>query len=164
MICETRYDEIGFTRPGAWAEQLVVPAAQLHVLAGDADLRSAAALEPAACPADAATRASVRSGERVAVIGGGTIGRLAVQLVGPARQPRSSWSTRASHARATAPAPVEPPPLSTRRRSLPCPALSTSSSKRRAPTQPSRWPSVWSGAGPIVLAGIPDPEDGARRL
>jgi 2-desacetyl-2-hydroxyethyl bacteriochlorophyllide A dehydrogenase len=81
ILCENRYDEIGFTRPGAWASFLVIPAQQIHVLDGDADLRSAAALEPAACAADAVSRAAVRGGDRVAVVGGGTIGALAVQFL-----------------------------------------------------------------------------------
>ena len=81
VLCESGYDEIGFTRPGAWADQLVVGADQVHVLDDAADLRSAAGLEPAACAADAVERAALRGGERVAVVGGGTIGLLAVQLV-----------------------------------------------------------------------------------
>jgi 2-desacetyl-2-hydroxyethyl bacteriochlorophyllide A dehydrogenase len=84
-LCETAYDETGFTRPGAWAEQFVLPAEQLWVLDDRADLRSAACLEPAACSADAVMRAGVRPGERVAVVGGGTLGALAVQLLRAAR-------------------------------------------------------------------------------
>lgn len=81
VVCETRYDEIGFTRPGAWAQQLVIPVAQLHRLTPEADLRSAAALEPAACAADAVRRAAVTHRDRVAVVGGGTLGCLTVQLL-----------------------------------------------------------------------------------
>ena len=81
MLCEAGYDETGFTRQGAWAEHLALPAAHLHVLAHEADLRSGAGLEPAACAADAVARAAVRPGDRVVVIGGGTIGTLCVQLL-----------------------------------------------------------------------------------
>lgn len=81
VVCESRYDEIGFTRPGAWAQQLLIPVAQLHRLAASADLRSAAGLEPAACAADAVQRAGVAPGDRVAVIGGGTMGCLVIQLL-----------------------------------------------------------------------------------
>lgn len=81
VMCETRYDEIGFTRPGAWADELLIPVAQLHPLPTDADLRAAAALEPAACSVDAASRAASEEGERVAVVGGGTIGCLVVQML-----------------------------------------------------------------------------------
>lgn len=79
-LCEI-YDETGFTAPGAWAEQLAVPARLVHVLADDADLRGAAGLEPAACAADAVRRAGQLRGQRVAVIGGGSLGQLVVQLV-----------------------------------------------------------------------------------
>lgn len=80
-LCETAYDEIGFTRPGSWAEKLLIPAEQLHLLDDDTDLRLAACLEPAACAADAVQRAAVATGDRVAVIGAGTIGLLIVQLL-----------------------------------------------------------------------------------
>ena len=82
MLCEAGYDETGFTRPGAWAEHLALPAAHLHVL-GSMRLTCALQLEtqPAACAADAIARAAVRPGDRVVVIGGGTIGTLCVQLL-----------------------------------------------------------------------------------
>ena len=79
--CETRYDETGFTRDGAWADHLVVPAALVHTLPKDANMRSAAGIEPAACAAAAVERAEVAGGERVAVIGAGTIGLLTTQLL-----------------------------------------------------------------------------------
>lgn len=80
VLCETGYDEIGFTRPGAWAEQLLLPAGQLHLLDDAVDLRAAAVLEPAACSAAAVAAAAITPGERVAVVGAGAIGALAVQL------------------------------------------------------------------------------------
>lgn len=80
-VCEAAYDETGFTRDGAWADHLVIPARLLHLLPDGADLRSAAALEPAACVAEACLRAAAQPGERVAVIGGGTLGLLAIQLL-----------------------------------------------------------------------------------
>ena len=79
--CETRYDETGFTRDGAWADHVVVPARLVHLLPDGADLRSAAGIEPAACAAAAVERAAPAAGDRVAVVGGGTIGLLATQLV-----------------------------------------------------------------------------------
>lgn len=78
--CQTGYEETGFTLDGAWADHVVVPAALLHVLRDDADLRSAAGLEPAACAAAAVARAELQPGQRVAVVGGGTIGLLVTQL------------------------------------------------------------------------------------
>lgn len=80
-LCEAAYDETGFTQPGAWADELRVPARLLHELPADADLRAAALLEPAACMAAATLKANVVPGERVAVVGGGTLGMLAVQLL-----------------------------------------------------------------------------------
>jgi 2-desacetyl-2-hydroxyethyl bacteriochlorophyllide A dehydrogenase len=80
-LCEADYDETGFTRPGAWADYLTLPARLLHVLPEDADLRAAAALEPAACVAAACLKAAPVPGERVAVVGAGTVGLLATQLL-----------------------------------------------------------------------------------
>ncbi|HET6499414.1 MAG TPA: alcohol dehydrogenase catalytic domain-containing protein [Amycolatopsis sp.] len=86
-LCGAGYDETGYTRPGAWANELRLPARLLHELPEGADLRSAAALEPSACMAAACLKAQVVPGERVAVVGGGTLGMLATQLLaasGPA--------------------------------------------------------------------------------
>lgn len=80
-LCAGPYDETGFTRAGAFAETVTVPARLLHVLDDAADLRAAALLEPAAVAAAAVLRAGPRPGERVAVVGGGTLGLLAVQLL-----------------------------------------------------------------------------------
>ena len=80
-LCLSGYDETGFTRPGACADELRLPARLLHVLPDDADLRGAALIEPAACMAEAVLQAAPLPGERVAVVGGGTLGLLAVQLL-----------------------------------------------------------------------------------
>ncbi|MEU4153520.1 alcohol dehydrogenase catalytic domain-containing protein [Streptomyces sp. NPDC026659] len=80
-LCEAGYEETGFTYPGAMAPTLTLPARLLHPLPDDADLTAAALLEPAACIAAAALLADVRPGERVAVVGTGTLGMLAVQLL-----------------------------------------------------------------------------------
>lgn len=80
-LCHAGYDETGFTRPGACANLLRLPARLLHVLSDDADLRAAALLEPAACAAAAVLAVGVSPGERVAVVGGGTLGLLAAQLL-----------------------------------------------------------------------------------
>jgi 2-desacetyl-2-hydroxyethyl bacteriochlorophyllide A dehydrogenase len=80
-LCEAPYEETGFTQPGAWNEFLKLPARLLHVLPADADLRAAALLEPAACVAEACLLAAPVPGERVAVVGGGTLGLLATQLL-----------------------------------------------------------------------------------
>ncbi|MDR7304126.1 zinc-dependent alcohol dehydrogenase [Haloactinomyces albus] len=80
-LCAADYDETGFTRPGAWANHLTLPAHLLHVLPEAADLRKAAALEPAACTAAATLKLATVPGERVAVVGGGSLGLLATQLL-----------------------------------------------------------------------------------
>lgn len=80
-LCTAGYEETGFTRPGAMASTLTLPARLLHPLPDDADLAAAALLEPAACVAAAALKAAVRPGERVAVVGTGTLGMLAAQLL-----------------------------------------------------------------------------------
>ncbi|HEX5407558.1 MAG TPA: alcohol dehydrogenase catalytic domain-containing protein [Pseudonocardiaceae bacterium] len=83
-LCDAGYHETGFTAPGAWADYLTLPARLLHVLPADADLRAAAVLEPAACIASACLRAAAVPGERVAVVGAGTLGLLAAQLLAAA--------------------------------------------------------------------------------
>lgn len=80
-VCLAEYDETGFTQDGAWADWLTIPARLVHPLPDGADLRSAAVLEPSACVAEACLRASVQQGERIAVVGAGTLGLLATQLL-----------------------------------------------------------------------------------
>jgi threonine dehydrogenase-like Zn-dependent dehydrogenase len=81
-LCGAGYEETGFTCPGGFADHVVVPARLLHLLADDADLRAAALLEPAAVVAAAVRAGAPEPGERVAVVGAGTLGLLAVQLLG----------------------------------------------------------------------------------
>ncbi|WP_129309346.1 alcohol dehydrogenase catalytic domain-containing protein [Streptomyces sp. L2] len=80
-LCTAGYEETGFTQPGAMATTLTLPARLLHVLPEDADLTAAALLEPAACVAAAALKADARPGERVGVVGTGTLGMLAVRFL-----------------------------------------------------------------------------------
>ncbi|MBV9712458.1 MAG: alcohol dehydrogenase catalytic domain-containing protein [Ktedonobacteraceae bacterium] len=80
-LCEAGYDEIGFTRPGGLAEYVVVPARQVHVLPRDASFEQAALLEPTAVVAQAFLRSAPKAGETAVVIGDGTIGLLAVQIL-----------------------------------------------------------------------------------
>lgn len=83
-LCTGGYAETGFTEPGAFADHLTVPARLLHPLDDDADLRAAALLEPSAVIAAAMRAARPRPGERIAVVGAGTLGLLAVQLLSAA--------------------------------------------------------------------------------
>ena len=80
-LCGAGYEETGFTQPGAMAATLTLPARLLHPLPDDCDLTAAALLEPAACIAAAAIKANARPGERVAVVGTGTLGMFAVQFL-----------------------------------------------------------------------------------
>jgi 2-desacetyl-2-hydroxyethyl bacteriochlorophyllide A dehydrogenase len=80
-LCSAAYDETGFTQPGAWSDHLMIPARLLHPLPEGSDLRAAAALEPAACVAAACLKAQAVPGERIAVVGAGTLGLLATQLL-----------------------------------------------------------------------------------
>ncbi|MFC8360686.1 zinc-binding dehydrogenase [Streptomyces griseorubiginosus] len=80
-LCTAGYEETGFTQPGAMAPTLTLPARLLHVLADSADLTAAALLEPAACVAAALLKLKPVPGERVAVVGAGTLGMFAVQFL-----------------------------------------------------------------------------------
>jgi threonine dehydrogenase-like Zn-dependent dehydrogenase len=81
-ICSAAYAETGFTLPGALAERLVVPAGLLHRLPADRPLEAAALLEPAACVASGLLEAGLRlPGSRVAVVGDGPLGLLALLLL-----------------------------------------------------------------------------------
>ncbi|MFF4543247.1 zinc-binding dehydrogenase [Streptomyces sp. NPDC001435] len=80
-LCTAGYEETGFTQPGAMATTLTLPARLLHVLPDEADLTAAALLEPAACIAAAALKGNAKPGERVAVVGTGTLGMFAVQFL-----------------------------------------------------------------------------------
>ncbi|MEU5217008.1 alcohol dehydrogenase catalytic domain-containing protein [Streptomyces sp. NPDC020807] len=83
-LCTAGYAETGFTEPGAFADHLVVPERLLHTLPEGADLRAAALIEPAAVVAAAVRAGRPRPGERVAVVGAGTLGLLTVQWLAAA--------------------------------------------------------------------------------
>jgi L-iditol 2-dehydrogenase len=78
-LCLT-YDEIGFTRAGAAADQLLLPAQVVHPLAS-ADLADAALAEPAAVAWRGISRGRPRPGERIAVVGDGTVGLITAHLL-----------------------------------------------------------------------------------
>jgi threonine dehydrogenase-like Zn-dependent dehydrogenase len=79
-LCNT-YDEIGFTRPGALAEMISVPASLVHFVEDHVDPYDAVLIEPMAVVWRALNRLPLRSGLRAAVIGDGTIALLAVHLL-----------------------------------------------------------------------------------
>jgi L-iditol 2-dehydrogenase len=81
-LCTAGYAETGFTHPGALAERLVVPAGLVHRLPADRPLEPAALLEPAACVASGLLEAGLPlPGSRVAVVGDGPLGLLALLLL-----------------------------------------------------------------------------------
>jgi threonine dehydrogenase-like Zn-dependent dehydrogenase len=76
------YAETGFTHPGALADLLVVPARLVHPLPDNRPISSAAMLEPAACVAGGLLEVGIpRAGSRIAVVGDGPVGLLAVSLL-----------------------------------------------------------------------------------
>ncbi|MGC2485890.1 MAG: alcohol dehydrogenase catalytic domain-containing protein [Acidimicrobiales bacterium] len=79
-LCET-YDEIGFTRAGAIAELISVPASLVHQLESSVALEDAVLVEPMAVVWRALTRFPLRAGLRVAIVGDGTIALLATHLI-----------------------------------------------------------------------------------
>jgi threonine dehydrogenase-like Zn-dependent dehydrogenase len=80
-LCTGPYAETGFTHAGALAERLVVPASLVHRLPADRPVAPAALLEPASCIASGMLELGVpRAGGRIAVVGDGPLGLLAVLL------------------------------------------------------------------------------------
>jgi threonine dehydrogenase-like Zn-dependent dehydrogenase len=80
-LCAGVYAETGFTHPGALAERLVVPAKLIHTLPVDRPVEPAALLEPAGCVASGLLELGPpAAGARIAVVGDGPLGLLAVLL------------------------------------------------------------------------------------
>jgi L-iditol 2-dehydrogenase len=77
--CET-YDELGFTREGGASDQVVVPTRLVHRLEPHVPLVDAALTEPTAVVMRGLEKAHPNPGERVLVIGDGTIALLAAHL------------------------------------------------------------------------------------
>lgn len=75
-----RPEFIGFTRPGAFAERVVVPAANVVAVPPGVSASAAAAIQPLAGAVHAHALAQVRPGESVLVIGAGVMGLLGVQV------------------------------------------------------------------------------------
>ncbi len=80
-VCADRY-EIGVRNgwPGALAEQLRVPVSGLHKLPGTVDATLGALVEPGANALRAVEGAGLRPGDRLLVLGPGTIGLLAAKF------------------------------------------------------------------------------------
>lgn len=69
---------IGIMRPGGFAERVVVPEYAVYPLPAGIDLELASLTEPTAVAVHAVRLAGVGSGDRVLVLGGGTIGLLSI--------------------------------------------------------------------------------------
>jgi 2-desacetyl-2-hydroxyethyl bacteriochlorophyllide A dehydrogenase len=78
-VCTT-YAELGFTHEGGASDQVVVPARVVHVLSAAVSLLDAALVEPASVVMRGLEKAAPEPGQRVLVIGDGTIGLLAAHL------------------------------------------------------------------------------------
>lgn len=80
-VCPDRH-ELGIRDglPGALAEQLAFPAAYLHALPDDVDATAGALVEPAGNAQRCVDAAALASGERLLVLGTGTIGLLTAML------------------------------------------------------------------------------------
>jgi threonine dehydrogenase-like Zn-dependent dehydrogenase len=81
-VCENR-EEVGIRggRPGALAEKLAVPAGSLHPLPESVDPVLGALVEPGGNALRAAQAAAVTPGDRVLVLGPGTIGLLVAMFL-----------------------------------------------------------------------------------
>jgi len=69
---------LGIMRDGGLCDAIVVPGSSLVALPAGLDVRDACLVEPAAVAWHGVRRAAVQPGERVVVVGGGSIGLLAV--------------------------------------------------------------------------------------
>ena len=81
---------------GGWSEALVAHESQLHEVPDDLSDEDAVLVEPLACALHAAAVAEVQPGERVAVIGAGTIGLLTLAAL-RAREPSATILCVAKH-------------------------------------------------------------------
>jgi len=79
-ICEV-YDEFGFTRDGAATEAVAVPSELVHALDPSVDPDDAVLVEPAAVVYKALSQVNPHPGIQAAVVGDGTVGLLAANLL-----------------------------------------------------------------------------------
>ncbi|MER9230624.1 zinc-dependent alcohol dehydrogenase family protein [Mesorhizobium sp. M0622] len=93
---------IGIHRDGGFAEYLVLPQKQAFVLPGNLKPTHGAFCEPLGCCLHGVDLAAIRPGSSVAVLGGGVIGLLTVQLAKLAGATTIILSTRQASRRALA--------------------------------------------------------------
>ena len=75
QLCESRLS-VGFEKPGAFAEYLLVSPEYIHVLPENVSLREGAMTEPLACAVHAVELVNPQAGSRCLVVGPGPIGIL----------------------------------------------------------------------------------------
>jgi len=85
---------IGVFRDGGFADYVLVPQSQAHILPPDLNTLHGAFCEPLACCLHGLDVARIRPGDTVAVLGGGVIGLLMVQLAALAGASRIVMVTR----------------------------------------------------------------------
>jgi len=78
--CLTEFQQLGCTKPGGMAEFVAVPQRLIYALPDGVDLAEAALAEPASCAAHGVSKAEVKPGDSVVIVGAGTIGALALQI------------------------------------------------------------------------------------
>ena len=78
-LCE-HYDQLGFTRPGGYAEYVLAPRHVVHRLPEHVSFDAAVLIEPGSIVLRALERAQPVAGETVGVIGIGTLGALTLRL------------------------------------------------------------------------------------
>jgi threonine dehydrogenase-like Zn-dependent dehydrogenase len=76
-VCRSR-ELLGVQRPGGFAEQVTVPASSMHDLPDSMSWETAALVEPLANAVHAWRQVRTGGGERVAVVGAGTIGLVSL--------------------------------------------------------------------------------------
>lgn len=74
------YDEIGFTRPGAAAELITVPAWLAHVVKDNVSDECAVLAEPTAVVTQAFMKANPKTNSKILIIGDGTIALIAATM------------------------------------------------------------------------------------
>ena len=132
--CVGPHTNLGIFVDGGLCDRIIVPASNLVPLPAGLSVEDACLVEPAGVAWHGARRAAIVPGERVAVVGGGSIGLLAVAAV-----------RHLGHDVAlVAPSPTRTRPVSASEPSVPA-APSTSCSKPRAASR------AWSHA-PSLLA------------
>ena len=78
--CLREFHQLGCTVPGGMAEYVAVPQRLVYKLPTEMDFADAALAELASCAAHGVTKAEIKPGDSVVVVGAGTIGALALQF------------------------------------------------------------------------------------